>query len=185
MARIFVDLDEVLADFTKAALEIHGWTREQLDATRPRGVWDITSTLRLTTEEFWQPIHEAGEPFWTTIDLLPWATQLMDFIYEYGLDWYVITTPSEHLSSYTGKMKWLSRVFDSHINRCFINPNKHLLAKPGAILIDDKEENVRKFIAAGGDGIIFPSLGNSLHRLADDPVPYVKQMLGAKNALRV
>jgi len=51
---------------------------------------------------------------------------------------------------------------------------KHLLARKGAVLIDDSDANVDAFNRGGGRGILFPQVWNSKYRLAgQDPVEYV------------
>lgn len=184
MPPIFLDADGVLADFDKAAMEVHGRTIDWLMAVRPRGLWDLTHPLGVTLDEFWEPIHNAGADFWENIELLPWAGELIKMLQ--GLDWYVVTAPStykEGSPSYHGKIKWLERHFGWRISKCLLTSDKHLLARKGAILIDDRESNINAFTEAGGEGIIFPSLGNCLHSMAADPIPYVRKMLEKKNAI--
>lgn len=176
---VFLDLDEVLADFTGAALAVHGWTRERLEASRVPGTWDIDKPMGMTADEFWKPIHEMGESFWQTIHMLPWAREVLDLVD--GLDWYIVTSPSHCITSYVGKLRWLHEHLNSVTDhRCLLTPHKYFLATyPGAVLIDDRESSVERFDYAGGVGILFPSPGNSLYEMANDPVPYLKEKLDA------
>ena len=185
MPLVLVDLDEVIADFTGAALAVHGWTREELEQCREPGSWSIVNPMRLTLTEFWKPIRAKGEEFWMNIELLPWAHDLILLLTDGGYDWHIVTSPDEHVGSYTGKIKWLHKHFGWRLNRCWLNSHKHLLAKPGRILIDDREENIKAFEEHGGDGIIFPSMGNCIHRAAHNPVPHVAKLLEIKHALSV
>ncbi len=44
---------------------------------------------------------------------------------------------------------------------------KHLLAKPGTILIDDYEANVMAFQKDGGKAVLFPQIWNANHEITD------------------
>jgi len=62
-------------------------------------------------------------------------------------------------------------------DRLTLTNHKTLLARSDAVLIDDQQATVCKFIAAGGLGVVFPSRHNDLYAMADDPVPYVVAQL--------
>lgn len=173
--RILVDLDEVLADFVGAALNLHGWTLEKLLEVKPKGQWDIVEPMGLTTEQFWHPIYEMGEAFWSGLKLHPWAMDLIAIVRGCTSDWYIVSSPSRSLAAYAGKIKWLKRIFGQHFTRYVITNHKHLLAKEEVVLIDDSSANLLRFIAAGGSTILFPSPGNSLE--GTDPIEYVKNEL--------
>jgi 5'(3')-deoxyribonucleotidase len=173
---LFVDLDEVITDFVGAALKLHGWDRPLLEKYRTPGSWDISVPMRLSDEEFWKPIHRAGEDFWINIQPLPWAADFVAYLARH--DWTIVTAPSRDVSSYSGKAKWISRNLPAMLSRTIINKDKHWLGHiPGAILIDDREANLEKFAQVGGRTILFPNRGNQLYKLADDPLPHVLQVL--------
>lgn len=176
---VFLDLDEVLADFTGAALAVHGWTRERLECVRDPGRWGLAEPMGMTVDEFWRPIHDLGETFWATIELLPWAQQVLELVED--TDWYIVTSPSDCITSYVGKLRWVHENLNAVVDhRCLLTPHKHFLASyPGAILIDDRESSIERFRSAGGIGILFPSTCNSLHEMANDPIPYLKERLDA------
>lgn len=190
---ILLDMDEVIVDFTGGACLVHGLTREQMERERQQtslGVWALESPMGyakglgrpLTIDEFWEPIHEAGERFWVDLQPLPWHADLIDQLaIKFGSRWdqhfYVVTGPLRLLESYSGKARWLKNYFGSHFDRFCPTTYKELFARDNTVLIDDREENCRKFIAAGGSAILFPSRGNQLHAYADDPVPFVRHCL--------
>lgn len=174
---LLVDMDEVLTDFIGAACQLHGHTREEMEAKRRDRKWDICEPLGVTVEQFWKPINNCGVNFWEQLPKLPWTDGLLDFLDYQPHDWYIITAPGYCPTSYLGKLRWIRREIGTTFQNFFITPHKHMLANANRILIDDREDNISKFDQHGGRGIIFPSTGNSLYNLASDPVPYVRQQL--------
>jgi hypothetical protein len=171
------DLDELFADFTGGALALHGLTRDQMEAGRTPGHWNFIETLGMSPTEFWKPITASGETFWSSLCPLPWFSDLLHFALDIaGNDWYIITTPSMDPGSYSGKVKWMKEMFGSNFNRFLLTPHKHLLAQPGFTLIDDREETCQKFKRHGGSAVTFPSMGNSQHVFADQPVDYLRNL---------
>lgn len=167
---VLVDMDEVLCDFISGACRIHGTTKDRLHEEVRPGTWDISGPLgtiigrRLHPDAFWSPIHLAGEGFWTSLQPLPEAIHIVDLLTDLvGVDWYVVSAPSRCHSSHTGKIKWLRNWLGAEFDRFVLTPHKYLFAKENVILIDDRDENVEKFRAAGGVGIVYPTIGNSLH----------------------
>lgn len=188
MACVFLDMDEVIADFTGAALAVHGWSKEKLEAYRTPGHWDITSPMRLHPQNFWTPIALQGAVFWENLQPLPWAQDVLDLMRKIR-EWYLVTSPAPECGQecYAGKMKWIQKhLGKSMLAHCHFTPHKHLFAKvPKAVLIDDKEENIDRFESHGGSGILFPSMGNSMYSLASDPVYYVRHCLERINAFDI
>lgn len=179
IATVLLDMDEVLVDFTGMALWACGADRERFQRTRPRGEWDVTVHLGITHDEFWQRIREYGERFWTWMPPLPWAAALVEALERRELEWYVVSSPPRDPCAASGKVRWLKRYFDPTWDRYVLTSHKHLLASPRTLLIDDSEKNLKRFAAAGGRTLLFPSLGNRLHVLADDPVRSVEESLDA------
>lgn len=175
--RILVDMDEVIADFRSAAIRLHGRNPEEIALRNIElETWDLTAPLGISHEEFWRPIDEAGEAFWEGLEKLPWANDLIELLNSITEEWYIVTSPSQHPSCYSGKAKWLQREFGPRFSHWFPCTHKQLLAH-NSVLIDDREANIRKFQEAGGLGILFPSSGNYLHAMRDSPLYYVEKHL--------
>lgn len=172
---IFVDVDEVLADFTGAALAVHGITREELENKRTPGHWDIDEVLGIKPNDFWAPIHAKGEEFWGTLPRLPWALELIDFLLDkVGRDNVcLLTSPVRGRACYDGKERWIDYHFGTEFNR-IITPHKHFMAGPQSVLIDDRERTIIKFRERLGYGIVFPTRGNGMHEFSSDPLQFVK-----------
>ena len=187
--RILLDLDGVLADFDKGACYAHGISPQKMIELRTPGDWYLPTVFAkckqqsvMSVEEFWQPITRGGAEFWVNLKEFSWHRELVLFIssLKNTEDFHIITAPSQCPTSYTGKVRWIKKQYGAGFDRFAITPHKEIFAQPGVLLIDDREENINKFVAAGGEGLIFPSQGNSLHLFADDPMTYVRKMLAEK-----
>jgi 5'(3')-deoxyribonucleotidase len=184
---IFIDLDEVLADFTESAARLHGLSRDQLEVLRaakaverPGGIlWDIAVAMGLTDDEFWEPISALGEEFWLGLKPLPWCNQMLELVKSKTDNWFIVTSPSKDIECYTGKIKWI----DFHLgakDRAIITRHKSIFSTEDSILIDDKPSNLDTFIARGGQGVLVPTPGNTpitYKSVWDNPVDYVAKSL--------
>ncbi len=187
---IFIDMDEVIVDFIGAACKLHGTTREVMDSRRR--LWTIYHAINphLTVDQFWDPILELGKEFWINLEPLPWISELMNLIGKYKASWYILSSPSSHCEySYEGKRIWLQKHFGKSFDRFLLTPHKHLVSKPGTLLIDDRPDNVNRFYydeqgtgMTGGQATIFPTTGmrgaygNALDEWIPKPVEYLETM---------
>jgi hypothetical protein len=181
---VFLDADEVLFDFIGGAARVHGIESETLQAYRTPSQWDISRPLgelvlgrSFSQEEFWLPINHGGSEFWEKLSLLPWWEKLIQLVETYTTEWHIVSAPSRCPTSYTGKVKAFKKVFGQDFDRFILTPHKSLFAKPATILIDDREQNVTDFCDHGGSGLLFASMGNSLHAFADDPIRHLSDSL--------
>jgi hypothetical protein len=194
---ILLDMDDVLVDFTGAYCKLIGVDERAVRAAwTPATGWHmgtaLTTVMRLhaplSLEQFWAPLQGDVE-FWEKLQPLPWFHDLIAMVYQFTDDIWVVSSPSECDSSYTGKVRWLKRVFGRSFTHFHLTPHKERLATPGSVLIDDREETVVKFqnacsrIHAGRSyGITFPQNYNSLYALTGTPkqrLDYVRRSLAA------
>jgi len=177
---ILLDMDGVLTDFVGAALQVHGIGRKEFDVVYERypAVYDF-HPLGMTDDEFWEPINKAGSKFWRDIKPTPWYDSMITLVEKsVGRNWYIVTSPSRDRSACClGKCLWVEQHLGQSFDRMIPTGYKHLLARKDAILIDDRQETVEKFRAAGGRSIIFPTQHNSLYAFKRDPVSYVQKQL--------
>jgi 5'(3')-deoxyribonucleotidase len=87
------------------------------------------------------------------------TTEYFDMILEYLKDkeWYILSSPTRSSKSLSGKHEWIKRHFGITFRNFIITPQKHLLAGPNTLLIDDSIEKVEKFARCGGDSMHVPS----------------------------
>src|SRR3990167_3346895 len=97
---VLIDMDEVLADFVGGACQVHGVTKAELHAIQEPGRWDISHPIgtiirrELSDDDFWEPIHAAGEEFWFGLDRLPEAIHILDLVKSITPNWYIVSAPS-------------------------------------------------------------------------------------------
>lgn len=180
-SRIFLDVDDVLVDFTRKACELHGVCLDTQVAPIRGGLWNLVPAISklkeepFTEREFWKPINDAGPDFWALLPKLPHFDELLSLVESYGADWYLLSSPSDCPSSYLGKSRWAVREFGSSFDRLVLTRHKRLNALPGSVLIDDSVHNCSYFWSAEGtNAILFPTIGLAPPSIAQDPVPYVK-----------
>jgi 5'(3')-deoxyribonucleotidase len=175
ISQICLDVDGVLADFTRAALPLFGKDPDEFVRNWPPGCYYLSEALGLSVREFWAPIDRAGWRFWADIPALPEARDLFALC-QRTAPTVIVTTPSLHTSSVGGKVTWLQKMFGRGFRDYFVGARKEFCARPGSVLIDDFEDNCRTFSNAGGRSILFPQPWNSAHGApeAADRLRYVK-----------
>lgn len=177
--RILLDMDGVLVNFVKGVCDLWEVSEEKLRTHWEIGTWDLVAPLGktidtpLTKSDFWIALENRPQ-FWAGLEEMSWLDSLLNLA---GEDFHIVSAPGGCASSYRGKIQWLKRRFGNRFDRFAITPYKHLFARPDALLIDDKDENVETFVRAGGHGIIFPTYHNSKHAHRDTPLAYVSEQL--------
>ena len=184
---VLLDMDDVLFDFQTAAARVCGFTRQEVEARRTPGVWNITKAMGVTNEEMWTLIRKEGMKFWNELAMFHWTVPLLNYVEDNFMEWYILTDPDADPRCYAGKVHCLQKTFGTFWDRVIPFRYKHVLSKKDFVLVDDKFDNLmnfefdplNEFKPRGGCGILFPHNGNQLHRLADDPLPYVLEKLNA------
>lgn len=162
---ILIDLDGVLVDWMG-----HVTRHFQLpkDFYFEPGVWDTVPVmlehLNIDKEEFWE--KQTAE-FWATIPWLPDGQEiLVNCMWVIGVNnCRFVTTPANGKSAH-GKLWWMEYNAPYFLeNRHYhLTHQKHELATPERLLLDDKDENVALFKQHGGKAILIPSPYNSRHK---------------------
>lgn len=166
---IFVDIDGVLADFIGASFEAHG--KKYDEATYPRLEWSIAKVLGITEDQFWERINAEEHTFWPFLHLYPWATELLVSVAPVA-PVKLLSSPSRSHYCHSGKRQWVDRHCPEF--ELILCHSKHFLAAPGRLLIDDNDQNIDRWRARGGTGILFPQPWNSNHELLEDRMAYVR-----------
>lgn len=168
---IFVDLDGVLADTVGQIAKHCGKEPEEFKAYWARnhpGVYEPHVVLDMDRDELWKSIAEAGSEFWSTIPALTTADSLWYMALRHGpprsVD--ILSHPQPNSGCYFGKLRWLFEMFGDEFSRFFFHREKHLLAGPGRVLIDDCDANCQSWVKNGGSAITFPQPWNRLHERA-------------------
>jgi hypothetical protein len=146
--KVYLDMDGVLADFDKRFKDISGM--------EPKAFED-----KYGTKAFWDLIDEENKiSFWVGIPTMPGAADLVDAVKDYNYE--LLTSPSAKKQSYLGKILWVrnhNSLFGGKPRINFKKAKEKHLVKPQLaktdILIDDREDTIGRWNAAGGTGIVY------------------------------
>ena len=93
----------------------------------------------------------------------------------------IATSPTKDPECLAGKLEWIHDHFPDWMHRQYaITPRKHLFARPDSLLIDDYHENIERFKAHGGHGILVPRPWNE--HWASDPRRYLEEESGGSSS---
>ncbi len=151
--KLYCDMDGVLVNFEQGYNDL---TQEKAPG--------FNSTY--DKPKFWSAINKAGAKFWAN---LPWMPGTEDTLWKHikKFNPTLLTAPSLDPSSKLGKQEWV----DKHIPGTPIifkqAKDKKDLAKPNAILIDDREDNIKSWVDAGGIGIHHKSIEDTIEKLKE------------------
>lgn len=175
ISHILLDMDGVIADFVTQALRWH----DRLDLT-PEDIKEfyMEKFLGLNAEEFWSRLR--GEEFWVTMPAYHWTSMLYSLCSKYA-PVTISTSPTRDPYCPSGKIKWLQKHVAPGFRNYMIGHQKHLMAHPDVVLIDDSDKNVNVFRECGGKAILFPQPWN-MNRDTHFKIAYVEDQL---NALRL
>ena len=157
--KVYLDMDGVLADFDKRFESIAGMKPKEFEN-------------KYGTKAFWNLIDEENKiSFWVGIPTMPGAADLVDAVKDYNYE--LLTSPSAKKQSYLGKILWVKNhtgdVFPSKPRINFKKAKEKHLVKPQLaktdILIDDREDTIGRWNAAGGTGIVYKNISQVLNDL--------------------
>ncbi|MDB4378139.1 hypothetical protein N9Z41_00065 [bacterium] len=157
--KVYLDMDGVLADFDQRFRDISGMEPREFEN-------------KYGTKAFWNLIDEENKiKFWVGIPAMPGAADLVNAVKDYNYE--LLTSPSAKKQSYLGKILWVKNhtgdVFPSKPRINFKRAKEKHLIKPELsktdILIDDREDTIGRWNAAGGTGIVYKNISQVLNDL--------------------
>lgn len=166
---IFLDMDGVITDFNKAVCD-------EFNLPYPPRIYHFFPEIRPEVDDF------CTIEFWQNLEWMHDGRDVLRAIMgTLGLEKiYFLSGMMPNVESGTGKMMWIRDNLPLYSNRVIfhgLKVPKSFLARPDTLLIDDKDENVEEFVAAGGQGILVPRPWNKEHKNADRSSQYVKECL--------
>lgn len=176
---ILLDLDGVIMDFQGHAAQAFGYNWSS-DNWPVMGAYDMIPLIGCTSEHFWGRLN-GDEEFWRSMPRLPWADFVLGACREHSRT-IACTFPGKCPSSASGKAASIAELGFGY--DYFMTPLKHMLAPSGALLIDDNDDNVAAYEAAGGRAFLFPQPWNKRWRQADERIPLLISWLGAQRPAR-
>lgn len=161
MISLYIDLDGVLCNFVKGCFDL--FEEEFIPERWPDGEWEIGKVLGISKNHFWRIIDGGGHDFWANLEPLPWFDELVQLSNSIDPNFHLLTSPSRNPNCSKGKMIWIQKHFGWDFRRFILASakSKHHCSGPNRILIDDKPSNIEDWIAAGGTGILFPTVWNT------------------------
>ena len=149
---VFVDMDGVLTDFERRFEQFAGVTPDEYMSQK-----EIQYGKDKANEQFWDLIDkQIGVRFWAGMPWMPEGEELYRYIKKYKPT--ILTSPSREESSRIGKGVWVKRnMSGTPVKFGYKADGKAKFAGPNKILIDDREDNISAWKAAGGIGILFKS----------------------------
>lgn len=153
---LYFDMDGVVADFYGAAMEKFGYPRDHRFTLDCAQSWYIWKHMGVSEEEFWSRCR--GHKFWETLNPIKEGVDLLHVCESIvgRENIFFLTHPSRDEGSYSGKYAWVKREFPEYLGRIIMTGKKHLLAKPGTLLIDDSDGNWIDFTFEGGVAQLVP-----------------------------
>ncbi|MDD5651714.1 MAG: hypothetical protein PHF86_15065 [Candidatus Nanoarchaeia archaeon] len=132
--KIFIDLDGVLTNFTKALDDLK---------IKEKG---------MTQDEFWAAIKDKGGiSFWEDMEWLPNAKKLWNHVKNHNPT--ILTSPARSTYSKEGKMLWIARELGKDVPYVF-DRDKFKYATQNSILIDNEDKNIKDWVKYDGIGIL-------------------------------
>lgn len=136
MSIIHVDMDGVLVDFVRGALEYHNRTDYEVTS------WDFDKILFPNVEEFWEPLHFG---FWNSLPPMPQFGDMKRLMSKWrlqGHEVYITSSPCDTIGGRDGKYTWVKSYLPEFVNSLILIKNKKLLSNSNSLLIDDADHNV-------------------------------------------
>jgi len=156
---IYVDMDGVLAQFTKAVIkQVNNITgsNNTINDVINKSDYRLEHVWNLSVEEWWECI-DRNPKFWLDIEPFPWALDLINDLQQWCDDLIILTAPSQNPLCAAHKIQWCYNHLGVHIKDIIIARRKYLLANPHSLLVDDAKHNVDGFRGKGGDAVLVPS----------------------------
>lgn len=157
--KVYVDLDGVLADFSKAV-------REKIVPN-----FDENTTDKQVTRQLWAGIgayQKRGGRFWLELDPMPDAAQLWGYVSQFNHE--ILTAAGKEMFNATPqKHEWVARHINPSVKVNVVenSRDKAQFAQPGVILIDDKRKSIDPWVAAGGIGILHTSAASTIAQMQE------------------
>jgi 5'(3')-deoxyribonucleotidase len=159
--KVYVDMDRVIADFDKGVRE---YAHMETSGNQGNEKQDA---------QMWERLSKIPH-FYDKLDLLEGAENGIRTLYEqFGSDLEILTgvpKPSRGLPTASEDKKiWMKRKFGLEIvvNTVRRAEKKQFCTGRDCYLIDDYEENIREWEAAGGTGILFENWNQVLNIISD------------------
>lgn len=158
--RIRLDMDGVIANFTKQACKTMG------EPYPSEHVFTNYSWLFDKHGKHSCYKRMKGHLFWTSVEAFPWATDMINMVDEESKgNWMFLTKPMVDPYCYSGKAEWVMKYARQHLDKlCIIAADKsNVVRDKKDVLIDDKIGNIESWNAAGGTGYFWEEISDDFN----------------------
>jgi 5'(3')-deoxyribonucleotidase len=176
MPTILLDMDGVTVQCVQAMLRLHGC--EDRMATWPKGEYALEDVCGVDRPTFWAKVEEASPDIWIDMEEYPYFDAMVKELTECG-EVFFLSSPGWSAASAQGKIIWLQNRFGRAFRHYVLTNQKHLLARPDAILVDDFGRNCEAFREGGGRAVLYPRPWND-GPILDDVTTYQRVMAGVQ-----
>ena len=150
--KIYLDMDGVICDWDNA---FHKISDLNIDDKSPENQAKIWAVINVQPENYWSNIE------WTAD-----GKELWNYLKPYNVK--ICSKPARGEGCRIGKNAWCEKHLGSQVP-VILTADKEKWATPTSILIDDRPNNISKWIAAGGIGI--------LHKNTKDTIKQIENIL--------
>jgi 5'(3')-deoxyribonucleotidase len=178
MKTVFLDMDGVLVDFVGGLHRALGLYYNQELYPYKAGCYDMfpaavaASRGRHTMDSLHRACYSA--PFWARMKWDRRGREILGICEACSTDVYLASYPMDHPEAWAGKLWWINENMPAYKTRVMLmTVHKQILARPNTILIDDRDDNVDKFIAAGGEAYLIPQPWNSKYEIFDSETDWM------------
>lgn len=156
---IFLDLDGVIANIGQAVANIYDIKlTPELEAQHGNTLYKLMGLD--TKQKLWDVISDIPS-FWEDIPPYPWCEELVDALQSVDEVQILTLSPKADANASTGKVKWVGKHLLKNKLEVNIVHDKYLLAGPGRVLIDDRENHCIRFREYNGTSILFKQPWNN------------------------
>ena len=141
---LFVDMDGVLSDFSGLVRQHTGKDPEAME-----------------TQELWKAVDQIPR-FWADMPWMPGGQELWAAVKDQNPT--ILSAPARNPRCIPEKTEWIEKNLGEDVPYIF-DGQKEKYCEPGAVLIDDKPENIEKWREAGGVGILFQNAEQAIEEL--------------------
>lgn len=161
---VFVDMDGIVADFVKAACELHNLP----EPTQ----WDMFGDMKYSEYTKGMDVD-----WWVNMPKTPECDDLMDLLLRrFSNNQIFFFSSPMNYESLEGKKRWVEKHFPAFKRNLILGAKKYVAAK-GNILIDDKTQNCSEFIEHGGRAWLFARPWNAFGQHRYDEIERIDSFI--------
>ena len=174
--KCLLDMDGVMVNFSQGIANWHGYQNGYSQRPLPTawaGNWNMPALVGMPDADWYAPL---GRPeFWAGLGWMPDGQRLLAEVEDYfgAENVCLLSNPGQGSGGMVGKQQWIANHMPQYSRRVLLGAAtaKAFCAHGQSVLVDDRNENVELFWAAGGQAILVPRPWNRDYALADHCIP--------------